>query len=232
MKFRHYVPFVFFALVISVSSYAQSTNAPKDVIEWKIAELPCVDSVMGHPTIVETVLGKAVRFDGVGDAFFLKENPLIGNKEMTIEFIFKPEGNAPFAQRFLHAGELKGPRVMFETRVTPENMWYFDAHTAIEGGKSRTLIDEKLLHPTDKWYNVTLIVYKNMVVTYVNGSPQLWGALDFEPFSRGITSIGVRQNKVNWFKGVMYKIKVTPQAILPRDFLNDYKVLNDSESVK
>ena len=99
-------------------------------------------------------------------------------------------------------------------------------HTSLSDGTKLTLIDSALHHPTDRWYNVTLIVYRNMLVTYVNGSPQRWGNLTFFPIDEGITSVGVRQNKVCWFKGQMYRIRITPKALLPRDLLKDYEELN------
>lgn len=214
--------------MLSFGAFSQAQEIP-GTIEWKIADLPDIQSVEGNPKIVETVLGPAVQFNGKSDAYFLSTNPLKGMEEATIEFIFKPDGSGDFAQRFMHLGLLKGERVMFETRVNPNKTWYFDAHTALNNGKSMTLIDSTLKHPTDLWYNVTLIIYKDMVVTYVNGEPQRWGALKFIPINEGISSIGVRQNKVNWFKGLMYKIRITPKAILPRDFQTDYVTLNNAD---
>ena len=42
----------------------------------------------------------------------------------------------------------------------------------------------------------------------------------------GFTSVGVRQNKVNWFKGDIYKLRFTPKALKPSEFLKDYEKLN------
>ncbi len=217
------------ALLMMGTTVCRAQTPPQTVpgtIDWKVAALPSIQATEGNPQIVETVLGPAVQFDGKQDAWFLDTNPLKGMKEATIEVIFKPDGDGDFAQRFLHMGLLRGERIMFETRVNPDRTWYFDAHTSLSDGNKLTLIDSALHHPTDRWYNVTLIVYRNMLVTYVNGSPQRWGNLTFLPIDEGITSVGVRQNKVCWFKGQMYRIRITPKALLPRDLLKDYEELN------
>jgi len=60
----------------------------------------------------------------------------------------------------------------------------------------------------------------------VNGTPQKWGSLDYVPINEGISSVGVRQNMVDFFKGTIYKIRITPRVLVPRDFLKDYEELN------
>ncbi|MDR2935831.1 MAG: LamG domain-containing protein [Rikenellaceae bacterium] len=204
---------------------AQQRQEPKVIVEWSLANPPGVQSVEGRPTLVQTALGPTVSFDGVDDGFFLTVNPLDGLEQLTLECIFRPAGDGPKEQRFMHLGTT-GQRIMFETRITPDKQWYFDAHTALSNGKSLTLIDPALLHPTDRWYNVTLVWTRTSAATYVNGVPQRWGNLDFLPVNGGVSSIGMRQNKVGWFKGEIYKIRVTGVALSPGDFLKDYEALN------
>jgi hypothetical protein len=48
---------------------------------------------------------------------------------------------------------------------------------------------------------------------YVNGQRELSGEIVFEPFRSGRTSIGVRQNRVSWFKGRIHSIRITPRAL-------------------
>lgn len=212
------------ASLLSTAVYSQD-----NYIEWKVANLPSVDSIKGAPTKVNTVLGEAVSFDGEKDGYFLGVNPLQGMEELTLEVIFKPDGDGPFAQRFMHLGLLRGERIMFETRVTPDKTWYFDAHTASSNGKSLTLIDENLTHPTDRWYNATLVARRDKLTTYVNGVKQLEGNLEFLPVNKGISSVGVRQNLVSWFKGTIYKVRVTPRVLSPEEFQKDYVTLNEQQ---
>jgi len=41
------------------------------------------------------------------------------------------------------------------------------------------------------------------------------------PIQTGQSSIGVRQNKVSWFKGAIYQLRISPEALSPNDFLTD-----------
>jgi len=47
---------------------------------------------------------------------------------------------------------------------------------------------------------------------------ELQGDLDFRPINSGCTSIGVRLNKVHWYKGAIGWIRITPQALNPETF--------------
>ncbi len=78
--------------------------------------------------------------------------------------------------------------------------------------------DEILLHPVGKWYHVALVVDDGKMVNYVNGKVELEGDLDFGPINTGETSIGVRLNRVSWFKGAVYTVLITPRALNPDEF--------------
>ena len=216
-----------FLFMSSALAFVGTLSAQQpQTIEWNAGNYPEIERVEGNPQIVQTKLGPAVYFNGETDGVFLKANPLAGLGQLTIEVIFKPDGDGKFAQRFMHLGEVRGERIMFETRVNPDKTWYFDAYVHLPDGKGMALIDDKLLHPTDQWYNVTLVVSPTMQTTYVNGTPQKWGSLDYVPINEGISSVGVRQNMVDFFKGTIYKIRITPRVLVPRDFLKDYEELN------
>ncbi len=196
-------------------------------IDWLAAELPHVDSVLGAPRTIETPLGAAVRFDGTQDAFFLDSNPLLGMEELTIEVIFRQESDAAFEQRFLHFGTANGERIMFETRVKPDGTWYADNFIRrLEPQADLTLIDSTICQPADRWYNLTLVVADGRATNYVDGVQQLTGEIPYRAATEGIASIGVRQNKVCWFKGDIYRIRVTPRALTPDEFLRDQEALN------
>lgn len=208
-----------------------SCTAPapaEQATDWFVAELPQVDSLLGAPRTIETPLGKAVRFDGTRDAFFLGDNPLRGMEELTVEVIFRQDGDAAFEQRFLHMGTTNGERIMFETRVKPDGTWYADNFIRrLEPQADLTLIDSTLCHPANRWYNLTLVVADGRATNYVDGVRQLTGEIPYRPATEGITSVGVRQNKVCWFKGDIYRIRVTPRALTPDEFLRDQERLNE-----
>ncbi len=46
--------------------------------------------VEGDPQVIDTPLGKAIKFDGVEDALFLDVHPLAGAETFTWEAIFRP----------------------------------------------------------------------------------------------------------------------------------------------
>jgi hypothetical protein len=192
------------------------------IVEWVLAVLNESSSSgqtkAGNPQTIDSPYGKAVQFDGKGDALFLNADPLLNLHQFTIEVIMRPDPNGPAEQRFLQMGEVNGERVMMETRLTPDDQWYLDAYVR-SGDSSRTLIDKTMLHPTSTWHHVAFIVDNGRMDTYVDGKHELEGKVPFSPFTKGKTSIGVRMNRVYWYKGAIYKIKVTPKSLNPYEFI-------------
>lgn len=193
-----------------------------EIVEWALAALnePSATGVttVGNPRSIDCPHGKGVEFDGRGDALFLDVNPLLNLRRFTIEVIFRPDPEGPAEQRFLHMGEVDGDRMMMETRVTPDNQWCLDAYIR-SGDSSRTLIDKTKLHPTGSWHHAALVVNNGAMDTYVDGKHELEGYVQFSSFTKGSTSIGARMNRVYWFKGAIYKIKITPKNLGPAAFL-------------
>ncbi|MDR1673330.1 MAG: LamG domain-containing protein [Bacteroidales bacterium] len=201
------------------------TLPAQSLIDWKVAELPHVQKTEGNPRQVATVLGFAVAFGG-RDAFFLDVNPLKGLERFTLEAVFKPDGDGEFAQRFLHLGTVSNERVMFEIRVNPDRTWYFDTHIALSGGGRLTMINEKLTHSTDRWYHAALVIDGERATVYIDGVAEFNEPLAFIPVNEGIASVGVRQNLSSWFKGSMYRLRITPRALTKEEFLDDHQTLN------
>lgn len=209
-------------MVFSFVSKAQSTDASLNKkTEWLVASLlqnkKEQTTILGNPTIVPSPYGNAVTFNGIDDALFLNEMPLKSLESFTVEMIFKPQSNGIFEQRVLQIGEITGDRMLLEIRVL-DNNWYFDGFVASKGVKL-ALATEELLHPLEKWYHVAFVVTPNSLTTFVNGKQELHNEYVFNPIEQGQTSIGVRMNKVTWFKGAIYKIQISPQALKPNQFL-------------
>ena len=198
-------------------------SSAQNVTDWKIAELPKIQKTEGSPKMIETPLGEAVAFSQ--DAYFLDINPLKGLTQFTLEVIFKPDGDGRFDQRFLHIGTM-GERLMFEIRVNRDSTWYFDTHFTLSNNEKLTMISEKLTHPTERWYHAALIVDGARATVYIDGIVEFNEPLVYAPINEGIVSIGVRQNLVSWFKGSMYRLRVTPRALVKSEFLNDHLALN------
>jgi hypothetical protein len=212
------------SLSLASCSSTKEITVPNEhgIVEWELASLNGPSSKgqtkTGNPQTIDSPHGKAVLFDGRGDGIFLDADPLLNLHQFTIEVIMRPDPNGPAEQRFLQMGEVSGERVMMETRLTPDNQWYLDAYVR-SGDSSRTLIDKTKLHTTSTWHHVAFIVDKGKMDTYVDGKHELEGTVPFSPFTKGKTSIGVRMNRVYWYKGAIYKIKITPKSLNPSDFL-------------
>jgi len=192
------------------------------VIDIKLAEL--AESKRGHeysgnPKVVESPYGKAIQFDGAGDGIFIAENPILNLKSFTIEVIFKPDSEGPAEQRFVHIGESAGDRLLIETRTNSEGQWYLDTFI-LSGQNQKALIDTSLLHPGGKWYHVALTLDQDgLMSNYVNGKFEMNGNLEFKPFASGQMSVGVRQNKISWYKGAIYRIRISEGVLNPDAFL-------------
>lgn len=222
MKLKLLTVFLMLGLLAGHNTYAQKQ------IVWSADYFPQITELCGYPQIIQTKLGPAVEFNGNGDGVFLADVPVKGMEEVTVEMIFKPYSNAAFEQRFMHMGAYSGARIMFESRVKEDNTWYFDAFVHLgEKAKSKALIDETLTHPCDKWYNLTLVAGKDGISSYVNGVLQQSYPLPYEAvINEGATSIGVRQNKVCWFKGAIFMLRVTEGCLKPEQFLKEHEILN------
>jgi hypothetical protein len=194
---------------------------PPGQMEWVLANLLEEKSkgiqIKGNPRVINSPYGKAVYFNGVTDALFLEEMPLKALKEFTVEMIFCPDTLAPFEQRPLHIGEITGDRMLIEIRAV-DSTWYLDGFVASTVNK-KALIDDCVTHPLGKWYHVALVVGPERLTTFVNRKQELSEPFSFAPIESGRSSIGVRQNEKSWFKGMIYKVRITPKLLKPDDFM-------------
>jgi hypothetical protein len=193
-----------------------------DTIIWKFDNLQTIGghavTVLGAPKVIDTPQGKAIQFNGVDDALFLDVHPLAGAAAFTWEVIFRPDSDGPAAQRFFHMQENGSQyRYLFETRII-NRQWALDSFAASASG-SRALMDTKLLHPADRWYHVAAVYDGKEYRNYVNGKLQVAALATLSPQGPGRTSVGVRINKVDYFKGAIRLSRMTRRALSPAEFL-------------
>jgi hypothetical protein len=208
----------------NTATSAQTRDKPRvRSIVWKVDNLKSIGGnaveVLGSPKVVRTDRGKAVVFDGVGDGIFINTNPLAGAARFTIEAIFRPDAGGEKEQRWLHIEDTENTesRALLETRLNGEE-WFLD--TFLKSGESRMpLLAENFKHPTGRWYHVALVYDGAEMRHYIDGKLELSGKIDFKTFGKGRTSIGVRQNKVYWFKGAVLKARFTNRALSPDQFI-------------
>ena len=189
--------------------------------------------IEGNPSVISTPIGKAVQFDGVHDALFIDDHPLAGAKTFTFEAIVRPDGG-DFEQRWFHLAERDGKtgqvttidpktrvdansRFLFELRVVGSE-WYLDAF--VNGpGYSHALMFPDKRHPLGRWYHVAQVYDGAEYRSYVNGELQGKAAIRYTPQGPGSAAIGVRLNRVNYFKGAVSQARFTPRALMPSDFV-------------
>lgn len=210
-------------LILSSVSFAQQNLLPQKTVTWKINNLKKIGGhkleVLGNPQIIKTDKGKAILFNGIDDGIFIPSNPLADANEFTIEAIFRPDEGGEKEQRWLHIEDTENveSRALLETRLVGKE-WFVD--TFLKSGENRLAhYAENFKHPLNQWFHVAMVFDGKEMRHYVNGKLELAGAINIKPFGKGITSIGVRQNKVYWFKGAVRIARFTNQAISPDQFL-------------
>jgi hypothetical protein len=209
-----------FAAALVVASIAAAQTRPSEV--WTFDRTDRIGGhaakILGEPRVIDTPIGKAVEFDGVNDAMFVDVHPLAGAETFTWEVIFRPYSGGRHEQRFFHMQENgTQTRLLLETRLI-DGQWCLDAF-ALSGAMSQTLIDRKKLHSLDMWHHVAMVYDGREFRHYVDGTLQGAAEVQLAPQGQGRTSIGVRINLVDYFKGAIRQARMTRRALAPAEFL-------------
>ncbi|MFH0759719.1 MAG: DUF362 domain-containing protein [Bacteroidota bacterium] len=214
------------------ASGTTDTTAP-DTLYYELWDISNLETIGGHsvtssgdPQVVSTELGDAVEFDGDGDRLLVDFNPIMNAKEFTVELVFKPKACYPenTAPRFVHIQNPDDPdakRVMIELRVDENNQCYMDGFIKTDAG-SLTLINETLVHSTEKWQHVAITLKDSIFTTFFNGIEELSGILRYDSMivdSIGKTSLGARMNEEAYYAGLMKTLKVSHACLKPEDFI-------------
>jgi hypothetical protein len=179
-------------------------------------------AILGHPSVIDTALGKAVEFNGVDDGLQFDVHPLAGAEAYTFEAIFRPDGgNAE--QRWFHLEENPADgsdadnRMLFEIRVV-NGQWCLDAfnHT---GPVQKALLNRQHLHALGEWYHVAAVYDGHTFRSYIDGVEDGAAEIHLAPQGPGRSSVGVRINRVYYFKGAVRMARFTRRALAPSEFL-------------
>ena len=200
---------------------SMSLRAADDVVVWTFDRLDRIGghptTIVGEPRVIDAPVGKAIEFDGVDDAIFMDVHPLEGAATFTWEAVFRPDGGNQ-AQRWFHLQENgSDDRYLFEIRVAGDQ-WYLDSY-GHSGEAQQALINREALHPLRAWYHVAAVYDGSEFSNYVNGVQQGAARVRFAPQKAGRTSIGVRINRVDYFKGAIHLARFTRRALQPSEFL-------------
>ena len=179
-------------------------------------------TVLGHPRVIDTPGGKAVEFNGVDDGLFLDVHPLSGAATFTWEAIFRPDGgNAE--QRWFHLEENPATgvdtnnRMLFEIRVI-DGRWCLDAFNK-SGDAQKALLNRQNLHELGRWHHVAAVYDGTEFRSYVDGVQDGAAPIHLSPQADGRTAVGVRMNKLYYFKGAVRMARFTRRPLQPAEFL-------------
>lgn len=191
-------------------------------VSWKIDNLKAIGGkpliIAGNPSLIAIGRDKAVLFDGVDDGLAVTTNPIAGASAFTIEAVFRPDAGGGKEQRWFHIQQDQSEnRVLLETRLVGDQ-WFLDTYIR-SGDQNRALFAENFKHPLGAWYHVALVYDGKEMRHYVDGRLEMAGPLTISPLGDGLTSIGVRMNRVYWFKGAVSKARFTPRALTPKEFM-------------
>ena len=209
--------------VIMTGSLLMGAGKNEQHVIWELDNLEEIGghkvTVEGEPKVIDTPHGKALEFDGVDDGIFLDVHPLAGMTEFTVEVIFQPYVDGQPEQRFFHMQEDgTTERVMFETRLVADNMWFVDTFMQTDG-QNNTMFAIGDKHELGPWYHAAIVVDGKTFKHYVNGKMELGKEVVFTPQKPGRTSLGVRINSVGHYKGAIRKTRFTPRVMSPGEFL-------------
>jgi lysophospholipase L1-like esterase len=204
---------------LALAKYLKPVAAP---ITWDINKLDQIGgqsaTIIGKPQVISTSTGKAILFDGIDDGLVVKGNPVAAAPGFTVEAVFRPDAGGATEQRWFHLQEeANDNRILLEIRLNGDQ-WFLDSFIK-SGNEKRTLYSETFKHKTGEWYHVALVYDGITMHHFVDGKEELSGPLTIQPLGEGSTSIGVRMNRVFWFKGAVRKARFTQRALSPAEFM-------------
>jgi len=214
MKKISYILLLFFLLIFFTSAFFKSDST----VTWELKNIHCIGGlkteILGNPLIETDGKDTSIDFNGIDDGLIVPDIPIKGWSVFTIEVLFKPDGDGPIAPRFIHFEDTAFRRGTFEIRLTNKKQWYLDAF--LKNGKTDrglALIDSTKLHPADQSFWVAMEYDGKKMISFVNGKKGLEGKFNFSAMTKGNISLGVRLNKVDWFKGQIKEIRFHPEAL-------------------
>lgn len=209
-------PFLVFTAVSSLCVGAMAQEVSRAT--WAPAAAGWLESAKvatwGAPKVQGEGAQASVQFNGVDDAYLVPGVPIAGMAAFTIEVLIAPVKGGAEEQRFLHIQDERGPRVLMELRLIGGDKWCLDTFLFQSQTARLTLIERGKLHAADEWHWVALTYAEGKMRHYVDGKLEAEGEIHFDALqAAGQTSLGVRQNKVSWFKGGIREVRFHAAAL-------------------
>jgi len=207
--------------LLAIATFLVFAGAASEPEIWSFDNLDQIGghpvAVVGHPHVIDTPVGKAIQFNGVDDGLLLEVHPLAGAEAYTWEAVFRPDGGDP-EQRWFHLQAADSEdRMLFEIRVI-DGRWCLDAFSK-SGSEQKALLNRSHLHPLGEWYRVAAVYDGKEFRSYVNGVLDGAAEIRLAPQSAGRTAVGMRMNRVFYFKGAIRMARFTRRALSPAEFL-------------
>ncbi len=209
------------SLALPQGIWAAADNVPPSprAVIWTLDSAASIGglqpTVLGAPRFVDDGVGPAACFNGKDDGLIIPTIPIAGWDKFTIEVLFRPDADGAEAQRFMHLQDERESRALIEIRLTPAGQWSLDTFL-LSGEHSLPLLDMAKLHPAGHWYWVALVYDGKNEAHFVDGTKEMEGEVTIAPMTKGQTSLGVRLNKVFWFKGCIREVRFSPMALDPQ----------------
>ena len=210
--------------VLSMTAFVPPDDPPS--VTWIFDSLDRIGghpaTVSGHPRVIDSPVGKAIEFNGVDDGLFIDVHPLAGATAYTWEAVFRPDGGNE-EQRWFHLeenpanGSNDNNRMLFEIRVI-NGQWCLDAFNK-STATQKALMNRKNLHPLGAWYHVAAVYDGTEFRSYINGVQDGAAAVQLTPQAAGKTAVGVRMNRLFYFKGAVHLARFTRRALTPAEFV-------------
>lgn len=216
MRLLHAIGLLTLTFTLGVDARAADRDNPPPTI-WRLNDTGNIGghaaTVLGAPRVVDEAGSKTMYFNGTSDGLLLPVNPLEGLSQFTIEVLFNPANDGGEEQRFLHIQDTGNNRALLEIRLKG-GQWALDTFLLSEKtGERRALLDSTRLHPANRWTWVALVYRKGHMAHFIDGVKELEGDINLTPMGPGQISLGVRQNKVFWFKGGIREVRFHSTAL-------------------
>ena len=99
-----------------------------------------------------------------------------------------------------------------------DGRWCLDAFVK-SGAAQKALLDREKLHALGEWFHVAAVYDGKQFRSYVDGVEEGAAEIHFAPQGAGRSSVGVRMNRVFYFKGAIRMARFTQRALAPSEFL-------------
>ncbi len=183
-------------------------------IIWELRDARTVGghaaTVLGAPR--EQTHAPGIEFNGKDDGLIVPVDPIAGWTTFTIEALIRPAADGAPAQRFLHIEDEHGNRATMEIRLNADGRWALDTFLLSDDHR-QALLDRARLHPAGRWTWAALRYDGRRMTAFVDGVEELGATVRVAPFVAGRTALGVRLNRVYWFKGDIREVRFEAHAL-------------------